>query len=115
MRATAMSAIPIGQAWRWLGRAGSLAILLMAAPWWAPVALAQPAPFSQWSPSGSITTSTPNFSWQQSGGATQYWFEIDTSAGKRVFSSYYQDACYCAGGACSVTPAITLTAGSYQL
>ena len=96
----------------WVGRRCGLAVLLMVAPLWAPAALAQPAPPTQWSPSGSITSTTPTFTWQASAGATQYWFEIGNSTG-HVFQSYFQTS-VCSGGACSVTPAITLVAGSYN-
>ena len=91
---------------------GILVVLLMVAPWSASVARAQPGPFSQTSPSGSITSTMPTFIWQASAGATQYWFELDTATG-HYFQSYYSTA-VCSGGTCSVTPAVALPAATYN-
>jgi hypothetical protein len=66
----------------------------------------------QYSPSGSLTTSTPTFKWGVSAGATQYYFEL-SSATAPVFKSFYATS-VCTGGICTVTPAVALTAGLYS-
>ena len=70
------------------------------------------------SPSGSISNSSPTYSWAAVSGATKYELYIDTSAGVKKHDIWYsaiQAGCE-SGGTCSInpTPDPALTNGNYR-
>ncbi len=89
-------------------------------PWSAPLAVtvsaaAPPPPPSSAipvlaSPSGTITTATPAYSWSAVTGATSYYLVVQNTAGVAVGTSYSAAAADCASGdTCSVTPSTALS------
>jgi hypothetical protein len=70
------------------------------------------------SPAGSITSSTPVFTWRAVSTATQYMLAVDDSSGPRIRESYTaaQAGCPTGTGTCSVTPAVVVTGtGQWQI
>ncbi|MCJ7533229.1 MAG: right-handed parallel beta-helix repeat-containing protein, partial [Anaerolineales bacterium] len=66
------------------------------------------------SPSGTITTGNPTFTWTKPAGATQYALYVYTNATPSVvkFANYVTPTCN--ASTCSYTPTLNLTAGSYK-
>jgi C1A family cysteine protease len=66
------------------------------------------------SPSGTITTMTPSFTWNGVSSATDYLLWVDDPTGTKIQQWYTAEAAGCVSGTgtCSVTPSVTLAAGS---
>jgi len=64
-------------------------------------------------PSGNGLTSPVIFSWNAVSTATQYYLWVNDGAGQPIIQSFHSAAEVCAGGVCSVTPANSLSQGSY--
>jgi len=65
-------------------------------------------------PMGTVTTSTPNFSWNASAGATSYYLLVQNTAGVAVSVSLSATTIGCGGGTgiCQFTPTTSLTNGA---
>ena len=65
------------------------------------------------SPTGTITTSTPTFTWNASAGATSYWLLVQNLDGVAVNRSVTATEAGCSSSAtCSFTPSIQLANGT---
>jgi predicted phage tail protein len=64
------------------------------------------------SPTGTITTGNPTFTWTKPAGATQYALYIYTTANVQKFAAVITPTC--GTSTCSYTPTLNLTAGSYK-
>ena len=66
------------------------------------------------SPSGTISTSTPAYSWNAVPGSTWYYLYVNDSKGTRITSWYSASQAGCAGGTgtCTVSPGTVLATGS---
>ncbi|MGZ6209434.1 MAG: hypothetical protein ACXWL9_04720 [Syntrophales bacterium] len=65
-------------------------------------------------PSGTITTTTPAYTWNAVSNATDYYLWVNDSSGNRIQQWYTAVATGCGAGtgSCSITPATTLNAGA---
>ncbi|MBF0458898.1 MAG: RICIN domain-containing protein [Nitrospirae bacterium] len=72
---------------------------------------AAPTPVS---PSSTITTTTPTYTWNAVSGATQYALSVYDSTGKNTFAVYSTSAVGCSSGTgtCSITPSTVLPSGN---
>jgi hypothetical protein len=68
------------------------------------------------SPSGTITTSKPTYTWGAVSGATWYQLLVTDSTGAKILQWYSASVCGCASGMgnCSVTPTTALAAGAAE-
>ena len=66
------------------------------------------------SPSGTITTSTPTYTWNAVSGSTWYYLWVNDPTGVRIQKWYTAAAVGCAAGTgtCSVAPTTALTSGA---
>lgn len=71
------------------------------------------------SPSGSISTSTPTYTWNEvlaegtaESAATWYYLWVNGPSGNEI-KQWYQASAICSGGTCSVTPSTSLAPGSH--
>ena len=65
------------------------------------------------SPSGTITTATPTFTWNSAAGATSYELLVQNTSGVAIDTTYTASVAGCAsGGTCSAAPGISLTNGA---
>jgi subtilisin len=64
------------------------------------------------SPSGTIGTSTPAYTWNVVAGATEYQIWVG-DASTPVIQTWYQASTVCSGSTCSVTPSTPLASGGY--
>jgi hypothetical protein len=73
-----------------------------------------PPPATLISPSGTITTTTPTYTWNAVSEATEYNLKVNDSTGNKILRWYTSSEAGCASGlgTCSVTPTIALAAGS---
>lgn len=72
-----------------------------------------PAAATLVSPSGTIKTNAPTYTWNQVSDATGYYLWVNGPSGN-VFQAQYTSAqANCNGSTCSVTPATTLVPGSH--
>lgn len=89
--------------------------LVMTAPLQAQ---SKPGAFSLNSPAAgaTITSATPNFSWQAASGANKYRLQIRNNAGKIVSKKVFKKAAAnCgSGGTCSVASPYTFASGNYS-
>ena len=75
------------------------------------VATQPPAAPTLVSPSGSITSTTPQFVWYVSPGATGYWMTVAKSSGTYVYNSAISPSCN--SYTCWITPSLNLADGDY--
>jgi hypothetical protein len=66
------------------------------------------------SPSGSISTRTPTYTWRQEGPATWYYLWVNNPSGTRVVGTWVAESSACNGSTCSYTPSVTLGAGTHR-
>jgi uncharacterized repeat protein (TIGR03803 family) len=69
------------------------------------------------SPSGSITTSTPAYTWNAVLGSTWYYLWVNDASASPKIQQWYtaaQAGCASGTGTCSVTPSVTLASGAAQ-
>ena len=71
------------------------------------------------SPNGSISDTTPNYTWNSVSGSTWYylWVSKVNSDGSltTAHTKWYDASVVCSGATCSVTPdGVTLTSGNYR-
>jgi hypothetical protein len=72
----------------------------------------KPGPVTQTSPSGTIATNNPTYTWSVEPNSTQYQLWVyDSNLHTRV-NQTYDAAGVCSGGMCSVTPGVVLPAGN---
>ena len=66
------------------------------------------------SPTGTITDSTPTYTWNAVAGSTWYYLWVDDSTGNKIKHWYTASAVGCSSGTgtCSVTPSTVLSPGS---
>lgn len=73
-----------------------------------------PGQFYLVAPSGSISSTTPEFSWSQATNATSYNFVVyDVASQEILFQQSYDPDNICAGNICSVQTGNSLSPGSY--
>ena len=79
-------------------------------------ATAPPGKAALTSPSGTIGTNTPNYTWQADPYSTSYYLWVNDSTGNRLQKWYRQDetGCLTGGEICSVTADIALAPGAAQ-
>jgi hypothetical protein len=65
------------------------------------------------SPSGTVGTRTPTYTWNAVGGATRYQLWVG-DASVPVIQTWYQASAVCSGSTCSVTPSTALPSGSHS-
>lgn len=65
------------------------------------------------SPTGSICSNTPTYTWNTVPGATYYYLWVNNSSGTAVHQQWYEASAVVTGATASVTPAVTLPGGSY--
>ena len=73
-----------------------------------------PSPVVQVSPSGSIKTGSPAFTWIKDPVATWYKIRVEDRQGKEVFGIWHPVSSICDDIYCSVTPRLYLTDNEYQ-
>lgn len=86
------------------------------APWSAEAAFVLPLPPAAptlAAPFGTVTTPAPTFQWSHSPAATWFYLWI-TGPNGRVLDQWYNAYNVCVNGSCAVTPALSLTNGSYR-
>ncbi|MBF0142108.1 MAG: cadherin repeat domain-containing protein [Magnetococcales bacterium] len=67
------------------------------------------------SPSGSIVTATPTYTWNASSDTTQYRLQVTGNSGILIEQTVTAAAAGCTGGGtCTTTPATSLSNGNYQ-
>jgi secreted trypsin-like serine protease len=87
-------------------------------PWSDPMTFSPPMPTLPGkatlnSPTGSIGTNNPTYTWNAVSGATWYYLWVDGPSGN-VLAQWYQASAVCSGGTCSVANATpNLAAGSH--
>ena len=66
-------------------------------------------------PSGSISDTTPSYSWDAVDGSTWYYLWVDSASGNVIKKWYSSVAAGCSSGTgtCSVTPSTTLSSGNH--
>jgi hypothetical protein len=64
------------------------------------------------SPTGSVSTRTPTYTWAKVSSATWYYLWVQNQGGTPVIQTWYTTASACDTHICSVTPSVTLTAGA---
>jgi uncharacterized repeat protein (TIGR03803 family) len=65
------------------------------------------------SPTGSISTQTPTYTWTKVSSASWYYLWVENHGGTPpVIQTWYTAASLCSTSTCSVTPAVTLAAGN---
>jgi hypothetical protein len=76
---------------------------------------APPGASSPMSPSGTIATSTPTFTFSKVTGADDYYLYVAHSASSTiVHTQWYPSSAVCGAATCSVTPATPLGSASYR-
>jgi hypothetical protein len=73
-----------------------------------------PKPPTLVSPVGTITTTSPTYTWSEVSNATDYYLWVNDSTGNRIQQWYTNDICGYGSGLCSLTPATTLNPGTGQ-
>ena len=87
-------------------------------PWSAGIyfTISPPGQATLISPSGTITTKTPTYTWNAVPGSTWYYLWVNDSIGTKIVQWYTASEAGCASGTgtCSVTPSINLAPGKGQ-
>ena len=109
---TPTGALTVGQPYNWFVNATSS----LGTSAWSDarqITASAPAQPTTISPSGTMTTSTPTYTWNAVSGASSYWLLVRHLNGEVVNQSYTAAQAGCASGTgiCSLTPAAPLTAG----
>jgi hypothetical protein len=65
------------------------------------------------SPNGTITDTTPTYTWNSVSGATWYLLWVDGPSGNLI-NQWYTAGAVTSGSTCSITPAVTLTGGAHS-
>jgi hypothetical protein len=65
-------------------------------------------------PSGTITTATPIYEWNEEPTATEYFLWVSDSSGRGVAQGWHSGVAVCSGGRCAARPSISLATGVYQ-
>jgi len=65
------------------------------------------------SPTGSIGTNNPTYTWNEVAGATWYYLWVDGPSGNVLKQWYTAAQANCDGTTCSVTPTTTLSSGAH--
>jgi hypothetical protein len=71
-----------------------------------------PPPAVPVSPTGSINTATPTYTWRAAAGATFYYLWVTDSNGTPKVQSWYSAASACSGTTCTASPGTALAAGN---
>ena len=79
-----------------------------------PATGAAPAQSTLTAPMGSITDTTPDYSWQRVDGSTSYYLWVDGPGGN-VIKQWFTAASACVGNTCSVTPTTVLVSGAHRM
>jgi hypothetical protein len=80
----------------------------------ATAASAAPPATTLISPSGTISTTMPTYTWNTVSEATWYYLWVNDPSGTPVIQTWYtSSAASCGSTTCSVTPAVTVSAGMY--
>ena len=67
------------------------------------------------SPSGSVATATPTYTWSAASGAAEYRLAVQqTASGTSVLDQWFSAASVCSGSTCSVTPSTTLSSEAHR-
>jgi len=85
-----------------------VAALVLAGPAAGSAQNAQPL-----SPSGSLSSRNPSYTWQAASGASDYLIAVDTASGEIRFRAGYNSGAVCSGSVCSATPHNSLPLGSF--
>jgi len=96
---------------RWIGW-GVCALALCASVFVDLVSADVPGTVTLSTPAGVVKTARPGFTWTSLADADEYQLQVSLG-GAAVHQQWYL-ASVCAGGSCSVTPALTLADGSYE-
>jgi predicted phage tail protein len=97
--------------YKWRARAGNT-IGWSAHSSWLNFSTSAPLAPTPQSPTGTITTSNPTFTWTKPAGATQYALYVYTTANVQKFAAVINPTC--GTSTCSYTPTLNLTPGSYK-
>jgi hypothetical protein len=65
------------------------------------------------SPNGSITDTTPTYTWNKVTAATWYYLWVNGPSGT-VIQQWYESSAVCGASTCSATPSVTLGGGNHQ-
>lgn len=65
------------------------------------------------SPTGTITTNQPTFTWTNAGLGAWYYLWVSGANG-HVLDQWYEGWYYCVGSSCTATPNLNLPSGTYQ-
>ena len=96
------------QTWSWSGYGPWSDAMVFAVP--APV---PPGKATLISPSGTVGTNTPSYTWNADPNSTWYDLWVDDSVGNRITQWYRKDEAGClVGKICSVTPDVALAQGA---
>ena len=68
---------------------------------------------SNWLNTGSISDTTPTYTWNAVNGATWYYLWVDGPSGN-VIKTWYEATAICSAATCSVTPDTTLGSGAHK-
>jgi len=112
---TPATTLNIGAGQWWVQAKNSVGTSLWSAPLSFTVTLSGATLIS---PSGTITTTTPTYTWNAIPGSTWYYLNVDDSTGDKIlqWTTAAQAGCPSGTGTCSVTPtAFVIEAGQWQI
>jgi hypothetical protein len=78
-----------------------------------PVSAGPPGKPALTAPTGSISDTTPTYTWERTDGSTWYRLWVDGPGGN-VILQWYTAASVCVGNVCSITPTTVLGSGAHQ-
>jgi len=64
-------------------------------------------------PSGTVTTSSPTYTWSELTGSTSYYLRVQGGSGGVVLRQYTSSQANCSAGSCSATSPVSLADGNY--